>query len=53
MGDTVNDLGMIKKASIGVAFRPRNQILVESADIVIRTDFYELIEKLKPFLDSH
>jgi len=52
VGDSQNDLCMIKKARIGVAFRPKNEAIIEAADIVVHTDFYELIDKLKTFLES-
>ena len=52
VGDTQSDLLMIKKARIGVAFRPKNGSITKVADMVIRTNFYDLIDSLKPFLES-
>ena len=52
VGDTQSDLLMIKKARIGVAFRPKDGSITKVADIVIHTNFYDLIDSLKPFLES-
>lgn len=52
LGDSQTDLCIIRKARVGVAFRPKSETIVKIADIVIRTDFYDLISRLKAFLDS-
>ena len=52
VGDTQSDLLMIKKARIGVAFRPKDDSITKVADIVIRTNFYDLVSSLKTFLES-
>ena len=52
VGDTQSDLLMIKKARIGVAFRPKDDSITKAADILIRTNFYDLIDSLKRFLES-
>lgn len=52
LGDSQNDLCIIRKARIGVAFRPKSETITKMADITIRTDFYNLIRRLKTFLDS-
>lgn len=52
VGDSKNDLCMIEKARIGVAFRPKDDAVVKAADVVIRTDFCELTNWLEDFLAS-
>ena len=52
VGDSESDLCMIKKARVGVAFRPKDNSVIEASNVVIRTDFHDLIEWLKDFLDS-
>lgn len=52
VGDSRNDSCIIQKARIGVAFRPKDRLIVKVADAVIRTDFHELIGWLKAFLDT-
>lgn len=52
IGDTQNDSCIIQKARIGVAFRPKVDSLTKLADIVVRTDFYDLMKLLKTFLDN-
>ncbi len=52
VGDSKSDLCMIKEACVGVAFRPKNNSVIKASNVVIRTDFYDLIEWLKDFLDS-
>jgi len=49
VGDTKNDLCMVEKAKIGVAFRPKDPEITKVADITVQTDFFELIRKLKEF----
>jgi len=51
IGDSKSDFCMIEKAAIGVAFRPKNPEIAKIADLVVYKDFFELVEKLKPFLD--
>ncbi|NIR86885.1 HAD-IB family phosphatase [Candidatus Bathyarchaeota archaeon] len=51
VGDSQNDFCIIQKARIGVAFRPKDESIVEVPDVVVQTDFYALIEWLKDFLD--
>lgn len=51
IGDSKSDFCIIEKAAIGVAFRPKDSGIVNIADLVVYGDFYELINKLKPFLD--
>lgn len=51
IGDSGSDSCMVRKASIGVAFRPKDDIIVEAADVVIRTDFLDLKGSLEHFLD--
>jgi len=51
VGDSQTDTCMLQKACIAVAFRPKDQSIVEVADVVIRSDFYALISWLKAFLD--
>jgi phosphoserine phosphatase len=53
VGDSKSDLCIIQKAKIGVAFRPKDEDIVNVADIVAQSDFYELIGKLKTFLESN
>jgi phosphoserine phosphatase len=50
VGDSENDYCMIQEAAIGVAFRPKSSMIAKGADLVIYGDFFELIERLKPFL---
>jgi HAD superfamily phosphoserine phosphatase-like hydrolase len=52
VGDSHTDLCVIRNARIGVAFRPKDDSIVEAADIVVQTDFCELIGRLEGFLDS-
>jgi phosphoserine phosphatase len=52
VGDTKSDLSIVQKARIGVAFRPKDGSIQKVADIIIRTDFYDLIDALKTFLES-
>jgi len=49
VGDSKTDLCMIKNANIGIAFRPKDPEIVPVAEIVVYTDFFELVEKLKEF----
>ena len=51
IGDSRSDFCMIEKAAIGVAFRPKDPEIVKIADLVVHEDFFELVDKLKPFLD--
>ncbi len=51
IGDSKSDFCMIERAAMGVAFRPKDREIVEIADLVVYGDFFELIDKLKPFLD--
>lgn len=52
VGDSQNDFCIIQKARVGVAFRPKNESIIKVADVVVRTDFYDLINRLKTFLDG-
>ena len=52
IGDSESDYCMIKKARIGVALRPKDKFITEVSNVVIRTDFYDVITWLKDFLDS-
>ncbi len=52
VGDSRSDLCIIQEACIGVAFRPKDKSITGVADLVIRTDFYELIELLEEFSDG-
>lgn len=51
IGDSKGDFCMIERAAIGVAFRPKDPGIVKVADFVVYGDFFELLDKLKPFLD--
>ncbi len=51
IGDSKSDFCMIERAAIGVAFRPKDPEIVKIADLVVNEDFFELMDKLKPFLD--
>lgn len=51
VGDSKSDLCMIENAAIGVAFRPKDPEIIKVADIVVYTDFFELIRRLKSFLE--
>lgn len=51
IGDSKGDFCIIKRAAIGVAFRPKDSQIVKIADLVVYGDFFELVDKLKPFLD--
>jgi len=50
VGDSEGDSCMSERAAIGAAFRPRDPQITENADLVVYGDFFELIDKLKPFL---
>jgi len=52
VGDSQNDFCIIQKARVGVAFRPKNELIIKVANVVVRTDFYDLINRLKTFLDG-
>jgi len=52
VGDSKSDLCVIENAAIGVAFRPKDPEIIKVADLIVYTDFFELIEKLKPFLEG-
>ncbi len=52
IGDTRSDLCIIRKAHVGIALRPRDDSIVKVANIAIRTDFYDLMEWLKTFLEA-
>jgi phosphoserine phosphatase len=52
VGDSQSDFCMIKKARVGVAFRPKDKSIMKVSSVIIWTDFYDLIEWLKDFLDS-
>lgn len=45
IGDSENDICMIKKAGFGIAFRSKNEYLKQSADLLIET------EQFRPMLD--
>lgn len=47
VGDSLNDLCVIREAKIGVAFRPKDACLIREATVVINSDFYDLIKWLK------
>jgi len=51
IGDSRGDFCMIERAALGVAFRPKDSEIVKIADLVVYGDFFELVDKLKPFLD--
>lgn len=51
IGDSKSDFCMIERAAIGVAFRPKDPEIVKIADLMVNEDFFELMDKLKPFLD--
>jgi len=51
IGDSKGDFCMIERAALGVAFRPKDSVIVKIADLVVYGDFFELVDKLKPFLD--
>lgn len=51
IGDSKSDSCMIENAAIGVAFRPKDPEIIKVADIIVYTDFFELMEKLKPLLE--
>lgn len=49
IGDSQNDSCIIQKARVGIAFRPKDDSIAKLSDLVIRTDFYDLIRCLKTF----
>ncbi len=51
IGDSKGDFCMIERAALGVAFRPKDSEIVKIADLVVDGDFFELVDKLKAFLD--
>ncbi len=50
VGDSKGDFCIIERAAIGVAFRPRDPEIIKVADLVVYGDFFELADRLKPFL---
>lgn len=53
VGDSESDFCVIRRARIGVAFKPKHNSIAKVSNVIIRTDFYDLIEWLKDFLDSY
>jgi phosphoserine phosphatase len=51
VGDTKSDSLMVEKAHIGVAFRPKDESLIKVATLVVHTDFFDLMNLLKAFLN--
>jgi len=51
VGDSEADSCILQRARIGVAFRPKDVSITDVADVVIQTDFFDLINWLKAFLD--
>ena len=51
IGDSKSDFCIIERAAIGVAFRPKDFAIIKIADLVVYEDFFELMDKLKTFLD--
>ena len=51
VGDSKSDFCIVEGAALGVAFRPKDPEIAEIADLAVYKDFFELVEKLKPFLD--
>ncbi len=51
VGDSQADSCILQRARIGVAFRPKDAAITDVADVVIQTDFFDLINWLKDFLD--
>lgn len=51
VGDSKSDSCMVRRAKIGIAFRPKDQIITRAADVIIRTDFHDLQKWLEHFLD--
>jgi phosphoserine phosphatase len=51
VGDSKSDSCMVRRAKIGIAFRPKDHIITGAADVIIRTDFYDLQRWLEHFLD--
>ncbi len=51
IGDSRSDSCMVWKAAIGVAIRPKDEIIAKAADVVIQTDFLDLQIWLERFLD--
>jgi phosphoserine phosphatase len=51
IGDSKGDFCMLERAALGVAFRPKDSKITKIADLVVYGDFFELVDKLKPFLD--
>lgn len=51
VGDSQADSCILQMARIGVAFRPKDLAITDVADVVIQTDFFDLINWLKDFLD--
>jgi HAD superfamily phosphoserine phosphatase-like hydrolase len=41
MGDSENDICMVKKAGFGVAFRSKNEYLKQTADLLIQEESFE------------
>lgn len=52
IGDTKSDILIVKKARIGVAFKPKDDALTKVATLVVHTDFFDLMKLLKDFLDT-
>ncbi len=51
IGDSRSDFCMVCKAAIGIAIRPKDEIIAKAADVVIQTDFLDLQIWLECFLD--
>ncbi len=50
VGDGPVDVCMLQRAGIGVALNPKSDPVTQAADIVIYGDFYDLGDKLTPYL---
>ncbi len=50
VGDSVSDACLVERARIGVAFRPKDKYIIRVADVVIKTDFHDLLKWLEGFL---
>lgn len=52
IGDSFNDVEMLKKADMGILFNPSRKVKNNSVELPMVSDYEELKEKIRPFLNG-
>lgn len=52
IGDSFNDLGMLRKADIGILFNPPQKVREENADLMVVKSYNELREEILKFMNG-